>query len=64
MDYIWIIVGFICNLMGFMGSIEKVVEKIVHKEPKSDAWFWLFATVINLILIIGYVSMVLISLTK
>lgn len=64
MDYIFIVAGFICNVIGFMGSVEKVVENIVHKDSKFDVWFWLFATVINLLLIIGYVSMVLISLTK
>lgn len=64
MDYIWIIAGIICNLMGFMGSLEKVVEKIVHKESKTDVWFWLFVVVLNLLLIIGYVSMVLIKFTK
>lgn len=64
MDYIFIVVGFICNVMGFMGSLEKVAEKIVHKEPKVDVWFWLFVVVLNLLLIIGYVTMALISLTK
>ncbi|USL89422.1 hypothetical protein vBBceHLY2_00146 [Bacillus phage vB_BceH_LY2] len=64
MDYIWIIAGFTCNLMGFMGSLEKVVEKIVHKESKVDVWFWLYVVVLNLLFIIGYVSMALIKLTK
>ena len=64
MDYIIIIVGFICNLIGFMGSLEKVVEKILHKEYKIEVWYWLFAVALNLLLIIGYVSMVLIKLTK
>lgn len=64
MDYMWIIAGFICSLMGFMGSLEKVVEKIIHKESKVDVWFWLYVVVLNLLLIIGYVSMALIKLTK
>lgn len=65
MEYVWIVLGFLCNLICLVAGSYTLIKMVTHPEKyaKEGKVFYIVITIINLLAIILWVSSFVIKLT-
>lgn len=65
MEYVWIVLGFLCNLSGLMVGSYILIQMVARPEKYvgEGKLFYIFITVVNLIAVVLWVSSFLIKIT-